>query len=97
MPIETRIVSPKTARDGKLEVSPELAEHLDQLGSEFPVETPNGPGRARATSMECTCAKGAGSGHVHHFVESPLFTSLEAGARVELEVDAEQRTLRVRR
>jgi hypothetical protein len=87
MLLETRTISPKTARDGKLEVSPDVASRVAVLGEEFTVETPEGRGVGRATSMTCTCAKGAGAGHVHHFVESPLFQALPAGAEVRLELE----------
>jgi hypothetical protein len=96
MLLETRTVSPKTARDGKLEVSAEVASRLGVLGEEFAVETPSGRGLGRSTAMACTCAKGAGEGHVHHFVHSELFQSLPSGAEVRLELDEGTSSLIVR-
>jgi hypothetical protein len=96
MLLETRTVSPKTARDGKLEISPDVALRLEALGAEFPVETSRGRGVGRATSMACTCARDAGAGHVHHFVESALFQSLPPSAEVQLELDEEHAAFVVR-
>jgi hypothetical protein len=86
MLIETTEVSAKTPRDGKLELSAESATRLATLGSDFELIAPGGAGRARLMDMLCTCAKRAGAAHSHHFLESPLFTSLVPGAHIRIEL-----------
>ena len=96
MLLERRIVSRKTPLDGKLEISPDVAARLAGLGDDFALASAGRTGRARLESMTCSCAKGAGSGHVHHFVESPLLTALAPESVVRLELDAAQPgTLRI--
>jgi hypothetical protein len=93
MLIEKVSVSTKTARDGKVEISPASRDRLAALGAEFRVLAPTGAGTARLTSMTCTCAKRAGERHVHHFLESDLFRDLIAGAAVQLKLDEDAMTL----
>ena len=95
MLLEHRLVSRKTPLDGKLEISPAAASRLSTLGADFLVASGGREERARLESMACTCAKGAGERHVHHFVESPLLKALSAGAQVRLEMDETRSLLRV--
>jgi hypothetical protein len=81
---ERRVVSRKTPQDGKLEVSAEAAERLAAVGGALALVSQGREGTATLRSMECTCAKGAGTGHVHHFVESDLFMSLVPGTEVHV-------------
>lgn len=94
MLLERRTVSRKTPLDGKLEVSPSTAARLAGIG-ELAVATPTGGGSARIESVPCSCSKGDGEGHVHHFVRSPVLKALRAGADVVLELDMGSATLRV--
>ena len=87
MLLERRTVSRKTPLDGKLEISPATAGRLAALGADFALASGGATGRGRLQSMTCSCAKGSGSGHVHHFVESPLLTRLAPEAIVLLELD----------
>lgn len=93
--LERRAVSRKTPLDGKLEISGASAERLATLGAEFALASGGATGRARLLSMACGCAKGAGSGHVHHFVESPLLMALRPESDVLVELDETPLRLRV--
>jgi hypothetical protein len=93
--LEIRTVSHKTPRDGKLEILPETADRLARLGAEFPIESSGGTSNARVTTMACTCEKGAGSTHVHAFVESVLLKVLLPGSQVHIELDELRSRLRV--
>jgi hypothetical protein len=92
---ERRVVSRKTPLDGKLEVSAEAAERLSAARGALSLVSQGREGTATVQSMACTCAKGDGAGHVHHFVESELFTSLVPGTEVQLAFDPSARTLAV--
>jgi hypothetical protein len=88
MLIEECVVSAKTPRDGKLEVSPDAAHRLRALGTAFVVRVADRWADGRLSRLECTCARRSEGTHVHHFVESPVLMGLMAGARVEIEMDA---------
>ena len=87
MLLERRTVSRKTPRDGRLEISAESAARLAALADDFAVTTGGAMGRGRLEAMPCGCAKGAGGGHVHHFVESPLLMALVPESTVVVELD----------
>jgi hypothetical protein len=87
MHIEQRTVSRKTPKDGKLEISAATAARLEGLGAHFALESESRRGTASVQSMACTCDKGAGSGHLHYFVESQLLRTLEPGTDVRVEID----------
>jgi len=72
-----------------LEISADAAARLTPLllGDDFALASAGRTGRARLRSMPCGCAKGAGGGHVHHFVESPLLTALTPESEVRVELD----------
>ena len=97
MLLERRTVSRKTPRDGRLEITAESAAQLAALGGELTVASGGATGRGRLEAMPCGCAKGAGGGHVHHFVESPLLMALvpETTVLVELEESGEAPVVRV--
>lgn len=86
MLLEVRQVSRKTPLDGKLEITPATAARLVALGPELVVRAAGREDRARLESMSCTCAKGAGAAHVHHFIESPAFVTLTPGSDVRVEL-----------
>lgn len=95
MLLETRSVSAKTPRDGKLEIAPETAERLASLGRDFALDTPGASGRARLDSMACTCARGQGATHIHHFVTSALLMALVPGSLVRIEIAEAEPRLRI--
>ena len=93
--LEQRPVSRKTPLDGMLEVSPAAAARLATLGDEVPLATAGREASGRVRSLACTCAKGAGGSHVHHFVESPALKALAPGTEVRVELDEERSAVRV--
>jgi hypothetical protein len=95
MLLEQRPVSRKTPLDGKLEISPAAAARVAALGVEFPLASAGREGSGRLQSLACTCAKGAGEGHVHHFVESPVLRDLAPGTEVRVELEEGRSGLRV--
>jgi hypothetical protein len=93
--LEIRTVSPKTPRDGKLEILPETADRLARLGEEFPIVSGGGTSTARLSTMACTCEQAAGAPHVHSFVESVLLKVLRPGTQVHIELDELRSRLRI--
>lgn len=85
--LEQRTVSRKTPNDGMLEISESAAERLQAIGGYFHVESDGIEGSARVRSMSCTCSKGAGSGHLHYFLEAELLRLLAPGMDVRLALD----------
>ncbi len=83
MQIDRRTVSRKTPRDGKLEISEAAAARLASIGSDVAVEWNGASAPAVLSAFSCTCAK-AGGTHDHHFLQSPILTSLPVGAGVDL-------------
>jgi len=88
MMIDQCVVSTKTPRDGKLEVSQDAAEYLRALGETFVVRVEDRSADGCLRRLECTCGRRSGGTHVHHFVESPLLMVLVAGATVDVVLDA---------
>jgi hypothetical protein len=93
MLLDERSVSRKTPLDGRLEISAEAADRLTPLGDEFALACAGHDGRARLHKLTCTCEKGSGGSHVHHFVESPLLASLAPGTIVRVELDESAQTV----
>ncbi len=86
MLLEVREVSRKTPRDGRLEIAETSARRLAALGS-FAVEVGLQQSAGAISALACQCEKGGGAaGHMHHFLESPLFTALVSGETVVLEL-----------
>lgn len=89
------IVSRKTPLDGRLEIPESLAGrlasteatlHLSILGNDAPVQL---------EAMRCTCAKGAGGNHRHHFLVAEALKTLSSGASVNLAVDVDEGLIRI--
>jgi hypothetical protein len=95
MLLDVPVVSRKTPLDGRLEISAAAAGRLAALDDEFALVSAGREGRGRLRSLACTCAKGAGAGHVHHFVECPLLTALAPGAPVRVELDDHAPVVRI--
>ena len=87
MHLERRIVSRKTPRDGKLEISSAVAARLDALAPDLQAEWQGACARAALVRMSCTCGSGE-TGHEHHFLESSVFRALPVGEKVDLALDA---------
>lgn len=87
VPLGEWTASRKTPGDGRLEISAAAAERIAPLGREFAMVVAGRPARGSVISMECTCAKGAGARHVHHFVQSDAFRELAVGSTVHLALD----------
>ena len=83
--LETRTVSRKTPRDGRLEITKPIALRLQQAAGdgEIAVDVDGEPGAARIDTYECTC-RGPDARHVHYFLQSELFKALVPESRVEL-------------
>jgi hypothetical protein len=86
MLLEIRSVGRKTPGDGKLEISEETARRLGVLGDAIPVRVGSQNGRAMLSSMRCSCGKGTGPDHRHHFLEAELFRTLRAEQTVAIEL-----------
>lgn len=86
--VERAIVGRKTPGDGKLEVSPALADTLGGDGASIEVRLMNDQQRGTVESMECTCAKAGASGkHEHHFLHCDAFRRLPVGTELSLNAD----------
>jgi hypothetical protein len=87
--VERAVVGRKTPGDGKLEVSPALADALGGDGSPIQVRMESNDIGGTVEVMECTCAKAGASGqHEHHFVQCDAFRSLPVGTELLLRADA---------
>lgn len=95
MQAEQLTVSRKTQLDGRLEVSPAAAAHIQTLGTPFRVLALGQEDTAEYEMLECRCAKRAGGLHAHHFVASTLLRQLEPGSEVRIELDDAARALHV--
>ena len=83
MHLDRRIVSRKTPRDGKLEISEAAASRLARLPAGVTVEWGGSTAAGALSTFTCTCGT-AGGPHEHHFLQSPLLASLPVGAEVDL-------------
>ncbi len=95
MLLEQRSVSRKTPLDGKLEISPDSAARIGPLGPAIPLTSGGREGTARLHFLACTCARGEGGSHVHHFLESALFRALQPESQVQVELDEARGAVRV--
>ena len=87
--------SRKTGADGKLEISRDAAEAVQQAGSRLSVvlEGERAPGAISA--VPCTCRAG-GDRHIHYFLQSELLKALTAGREVTIDLGSEPSTVVVR-
>ena len=83
------LVSRKTPLDGKLEIPEMLADRLSASAS-LAVVMDNESTPVGLEQMPCTCAKGAGTGHVHHFLVADELKTLPVGSNVNLSVDVDE-------
>ena len=89
------VVSRKTALDGRLEIPESLAHRLTANEAPVTISVPGGQAEVRVEEMACTCAKGAGGNHVHHFLAADALKALPAGANVNLAVDVDEGLVRI--
>jgi hypothetical protein len=83
--VDKGVVGRKTPGDGKLEVSPAIAQALGGAGASIQVRLTSDQQSGTVEIMECTCAKAGASGkHEHHFVQCDAFRSLPVGAELVL-------------
>lgn len=84
------VVSRKTPLDGRLEIPESLAHRLSSSDAATSIALQGDEFPASVEEMACTCAKGAGANHRHHFLSSERLKSLPAGAGVNLVVDVDR-------
>ena len=84
--LEHRTVSRKTPADGRLEITAVTAAPLLATGAPLGVLVGAARGRARVTTMSCTCGN-ADRQHLHYFLESELLKALTPEHEVALSVD----------
>jgi hypothetical protein len=94
MLIEHRTISRKTPLDGKLEITKVAAERLATLGDPLAIDVGGTRDEVTLSSFPCTC-RGGDNPHVHYFLESALFKTLQVGSEVRLDWDEARRTLAV--
>jgi hypothetical protein len=87
MLLERRTVSRKTPTDGKLEISRATADTVASFGDGLTVAWSGEVAPGSIVGMRCSCSKGSGGQHEHHFLQSDLLKTLDAGAEVDLELD----------
>ena len=92
--LETAVVSRKTAKDGKLEITRETARRLGDSGSTVLVNVEGIEGDGTVVSMPCQC-RGEMNHTVHVFLESALLRSLPAQSAVKLFSDSDTDPIRV--
>lgn len=86
----TTTVSRKTPLDGKLEIPASLADRLASSGSALSLSIAGDDEPVSVEAMACTCAKGAGSNHEHHFLVAESLRALAPESTVTLLVDFEE-------
>lgn len=89
------VVSRKTALDGRLEIPESLARRLTDSEIQLRISIPGGETDVRVEEMACTCLKGAGGNHLHHFLAADALKALPAGANVNLAVDVDEGMVRI--
>lgn len=85
--LETVVVSRKTPRDGKLEISSSTAAAIGGEGAEVAIRMDSQRARASVVTMPCGC-KGETKHLVHTFLASELFRNLTPDSSVVLSLDA---------
>ena len=94
--LERRTVSRKTPHDGRLEITKDVAQHLEHLGPTFVVEVDGETVRGVLGTFACTC-RGESNPHVHYFLESERLKRLQPGAEIDLELDESSNRVTLKR
>lgn len=89
------IVSRKTPLDGRLEIPESLAGRLASAKAPLRVSLVGIEAPAQLEEMTCTCAKGAGDNHRHHFLVAEALKGLSGGANINLAVDVDEGLIRI--
>ena len=84
--LETVLVSRKTPRDGRLEISSATADALGGAGAELPVRVDSRRARGTVVTMPCGC-KGEMKHTVHVFLQSELFRDLAPDSTILLALE----------
>ena len=85
------VVSRKTPRDGRLEITASLAERLLALDEPLTVAVGGAQEGAHVEEMPCTCSKVSSTGqHVHSFLTSELLKLLTPETNVTVAVDVDR-------
>ena len=84
--LESRIVSRKTPRDGKLEISAGSASVLMPFGERLEAQWSGRSAPATVVTMSCTCKGGPGE-HEHFFIQSEVLMAMEPESSVALSMD----------
>ena len=85
------VVSRKTPRDGRLEITASLADRLLSLQAPLTVSVGGDEQAVQLEEIPCTCNKSSSAGrHVHHFLTSELLKALTPETNVSVEVDVER-------
>lgn len=85
----TTSVSRKTPLDGRLEIPASLADRLQSSEMPLVLAISGNESSVHVEAMACTCAKGAGNNHEHHFLRAESLKALAPNASVTLLVDLE--------
>jgi hypothetical protein len=85
--LETRTVSRKTPRDGRLEITTTAAKKLEGCGP-LTARVAGDTAEAILDTYPCQC-RGPEHRHVHFFLKSDLFKALVPESRVRLELDSD--------
>jgi len=94
MILERRTVSRKTSGDGRLEITKRAAGTLVPLEADLTIEIAGRTTPASIGTRRCTC-RGADNPHVHYFIESGALRALAPGSEIDLDFDAESKTVRI--
>lgn len=89
------IVSRKTSLDGRLEIPETMAERLAATGAPLRLSVLGNEAPVQLEEMMCTCAKGAGGNHRHHFLVAEKLKGLSGGANINLAVDVDEGLIRI--
>src|SRR5215207_1600250 len=85
----TTSASRKTPLDGRLEIPASLAYRLQSTEMPLVLAISGNESSVNVETMACTCAKGAGNNHEHHFLRAESLKALAPNANVILLVDLE--------
>jgi hypothetical protein len=85
----TTFVSRKTPLDGRLEIPASLADRLASSGEPLSLSFDGSEFPVNVEAMACTCGKGAGSNHEHHFLSAESLKGLAPNSSVTLLVDVD--------
>ncbi|MEO7965069.1 MAG: hypothetical protein ABIT38_14285 [Gemmatimonadaceae bacterium] len=89
MLLQLLTVSRKTPTDGKVEITLETARRLSPYGERLRINVEEAHSAGTVSSALCSCGKGNGDEHEHHFLASELFRGLTPNETIVLELVAD--------